>query len=195
MVKCASPFLKKGGNKVLFSIGTMVAWVRSWHYTMNMSVLPQAVGAPKPTLGSAGPIALLYVAILVIMLVTQLFTYDTLTSAFVEMNLPLSLSGVAVLLPVIIAVELFALPFLLRMTLSPAFRWFSLLCGWGVAAAWLFVTLSLVFVDPSATTVGFLGTVVHLTPGWWAVGVSVLFGVLSAWASIGLWPGVAQKDS
>jgi hypothetical protein len=37
-------------------------------------------------------------------------------------------------------------------------------------------------------SIGFLGAVVNLTPGWWAVLFGVAMAILASWASWGMWP-------
>lgn len=158
-----------------------------------MSILPKPTLAAEPRTKTAKTIALIYAVILVIFAVAQLFTFDDFLELVITFNLPVSALLVGAIAPVLVASEVFALPFLLRMPLSTAFRRFSMGLGWLVATLWLFITLWLVTSDPTVTSVGFLGTVGHLSQGLWAVGVSLLLGVLTIWASWGLWPGARAK--
>ena len=59
-------------------------------------------------------------------------------------------------------------------------------CGWLVSLLWAGISAYLVISGSSVETVGLFGTVVDLMPGWWAVGISTLFGVMAIWASWGL---------
>lgn len=153
-----------------------------------MSILVQAQPAAPPRSSTAAQIALLYAGILTIMAVAQLFTFEEFMELFFSFELPLPRLLEALFVPLLVACQVVALPFLLRMTVSPAFRWVSMAAGWVVPIAWLYVTLSISNSYPLHETVGLLGTVVSLIPGWWAVAVSVLFGLMSIWASWGLWP-------
>lgn len=130
----------------------------------------------------------LYAALLVIMVVAQLFTFEAFLELFATFELPWGTPFAYTLASVLIAAQVFALPFLLRMTISPAFRWFSLMCAGLVADIWLFVTIWLAIFVPPVSSVGFLGTVVNLEPGLWALFVAVMFGILAIWAAWGLWP-------
>ncbi len=150
-----------------------------------MSILVKATPAPVPRTDTAKQISLLYAAILVVLVVTQLFSFDEFIELFSAFDLP----GGAALAPIVIVVELFAIPFLLRMALSPAFRWLSMSLGWFAAAIWLFVSWWVATTYPDVTTIGFFGTILDVAPGWWAVLVSLAFGILAAWSSWGLWPG------
>ncbi len=145
--------------------------------------------AAPPRSKDASRIAILYAIILVGFAVSQLFTFDDFKTLVQAFQLPIGDVWVAALAPAIIAAEVFALPFLLRMPLSPAFRWFSMILSWVVVLLWLGITIWLVASDTVVSTVGFSGTVGELTPGWWAIFVSLALGILAAWSSWGLWPG------
>lgn len=159
-------------------------------YTCDMTVFVKATKAPKIRGDATKKISLLYAVLLVVMLVSQLFTFETFLSLFASFNLPLHSGFVSALPALIVAAELFALPFLLGMYLSPAFRWVSMISGWFVAALWAFLSLWVVSTRQAPETMGFLGTLVDLMPGAWAIFVSVALGIAAAWASWGMWPGV-----
>ncbi len=158
-----------------------------------MSFFVKAQAATKPRADSAQKIALFYAGILVVFAVAQLFTFDTFIELILSFNLPFGETFSAALVPIVVASEVFALPFLLRMTLSPAFRWVSMMCGWLVALIWLVINGSVVNTYPVVETVGFLGTAINLAPGWWAVFVSLLLGSMAGWASWGMWPASRRK--
>ncbi len=158
-----------------------------------MSVLVKSTPAPAPRTDTAAKISILYAAILVVMAVAQLFTFEEFLPYIQSLHLPLSTSTIYVLGPLIVISEVFAVPFLLRMWLSLAFRYLSMFLGWMAAGLWLFISFWTVTSSTSVDTVGFLGTVVSLVPGWWAVFISLALGVLAAWSSWGLWPGKRTK--
>lgn len=140
-------------------------------------------------------IAYVYAAILLVMVVSQLFSFDTFLPLLRTFNLPGGRQFSSLLAALLAATEVFALPFLLRMLLSQAFRWVSMICGWLVAIIWIFLSVWLAVHPGLSNIIGFLGTIVDLMPGVWAVGVSVGFALLAAWSAYGLWPGrtVVQK--
>lgn len=158
-----------------------------------MSILPKASPATPAKTKESKQIAVVYAVVLVVFALAQLYTFDEFIGLIPSFDLPLGGAIVYVLAPIIVAAEVFALPFLLRMKLSVGFRWFSMVMGWLAAALWLFITLSVVVSGGGATTIGFLGTVVDLVPGWWAVTVPLAMGILAAWASWGLWPAKRAK--
>lgn len=135
-------------------------------------------------------VALVYAAVLVIFSLTQLFWFEAFPQVFESFGVGLLFAPM--LAAVIIVLEVAALPFLLRMWLSPAMRWVSMVSGWLVAVGWLKISILAVLYGTTATTVGFLGPEIPLIPGWWAVCFSIGLGILAAWASWGLWPGKRQ---
>lgn len=158
-----------------------------------MSVFVKPTTAAPARTDAARQIALLYAGILVLFLVAQLFTFEEFLELIPSFNLPVGalMYGLA---PLIVVAELFALPFLLRMSMSPALRWVSMVCGWVAAAAWVGISWWVVGTQPGASTVGFLGAVGDLSPGWWAILVAIAMVILAVWASWGLWPG-ARADA
>lgn len=158
-----------------------------------MGIVVKAQAAPRPKSEAAKQVSLFYAAFITIMLVAQLFTFDTFIELIASYDLPINMMFVAALPAVIVATELFALPFLLRMRISAAFRWVSMACGWLVALLWAAVTLYVAVSATQVETIGFFGTVIELIPGWWAVFVSLLFASMAAWSSWGLTPAANVK--
>jgi hypothetical protein len=152
-----------------------------------MSIFAKAAAAPQPKTNDTKTIATAYAGVLVVLAVAQLFTFDEFLKLFVSFELP-GVASPELLAALIVAAEVFALPFLLRMALSPAFRFFSMLLGWFVAGAWVFVTTSLLLMRTPVNTVGLLGTAVDIIPSWWAVLVSCVLVLFAAWAAWGMWP-------
>lgn len=158
-----------------------------------MSIFVKPTVAPTPRSKNVKTVATFYAGLLTVMLVAQLFTFEKFLQLLVDQDLPGGEVMAYLTAALIVFFELLALPFLLRMTLSPAFRWLSMVAGWLVALAWLGLTLWQVITLPMVETVGFMGTVVDTMPGWWAVFISIAFGILAAWASWGMWPKKKQS--
>lgn len=158
-----------------------------------MSILPKASTATPAKTNESKQVAVVYAVILVVFALAQLYTFDEFIGLIPSLGLPISEGVAYALAPIIVAAEVFALPFLLRMKLSIGFRWFSMVMGWLVAALWLFITLSVAVHGTGAETIGFLGTAVNLIPGWSTVMVALAMGILAAWASWGLWPAKRSK--
>jgi hypothetical protein len=158
-----------------------------------MSLFVTPTEAPEARSAESRHISLFYAGILVVMVLAQLFTFETFLELIGSFGLPGGLSMAYVLTAILVASEVFALPFLLRMVLSPAFRWLSMACGVLVGALWVFLSSWVVIGGATVTTIGFLGTVVETMPGWWAVLLSVALLLLGIWSAWGLWPGKRDK--
>lgn len=159
----------------------------------GMSILVKATPAPTARTKETKQMAYLYAGLLVVLAVTQLFTFDEFIELVPAFNLPFGTGFTYALAPLIVATEVFAIPFLLRMQLSVAFRWLSMFFGWFVAAMWAFISIWIVTTNPDIETVGYFGTLVTLVPGWWAVCIAFALGILAAWTGWGLWPGRRTK--
>jgi len=158
-----------------------------------MIILPKASAPILPKTKDAPIIALMYASIIVVLVVAQLFSFDKFLTIVESYWLPGGVVFAHFLAAYLVIVEVFALPFLLRMRVSLAMRVVSMGCGWLVALIWLGISLWLVISTNAVGNIGFVGSVVALAPGWWAVFISIALGTLSAWASWGMWPLVRKK--
>lgn len=157
-------------------------------------VFATAEKALKPKSETAKIIAWVYAGILTVMTVVQLFAFEDFVPLFHDMAFPGGNGTGSLLACLIVFAEVFALPFLLRMQLSPLMRWMSLVCGWVVPVLWLAVSLWLFHVYPASVAAtmnaGILGTDVSVANSLQIVIIAVLFA-LAGYATYGLWP--AQK--
>lgn len=153
-----------------------------------MTILTKATSAKKPKTNESRNIAYIYAAILVIFALFQLFTFEKFLVLMDSLWLPGGKPTAYLIGSVIVVSEVMALPFLLRLKLSPLMRITSMVLGWLVPIIWLFLTLWLLLTINAVSNIGFLGTTVDLIPGWWAVFVCIAIGILAAWSSWGLWP-------
>ena len=158
-----------------------------------MSIAVQATPAPTPKTKNVTKIAVFYAIILVGMAVAQLFTFDEFLKLMTSFTLLGDVRLAHFIAAILVVAEVFALPFLLRMSLSPAFRWLSMVSSWAVAAIWLYITTQLLIQHTPINNVGFLGTAIDLLPGWWSIFISVAFGILAAWSSWGMWPYIRRS--
>lgn len=158
-----------------------------------MSIFVSPTPAPKSRTKDIQKIALLYAGILVVMVVAQLFSFEEFLAVVASFGYPGGESVAYLLAAFLVSAEVFALPFLLRMSLSTAFRWVSMVSGWLVATIWLVTSAWIVQTNAVVESIGFLGATIPITPGWWAVFMSLSFGILATWASWGMWPGKKQQ--
>ena len=154
-----------------------------------MSVFTQTTFSPVPITKDVQRMATFYAAVLVIMAVVQLFSFDDFLKLVTDFGFSGGRRAGYFLASFIVTVEVFAIPFLLRMPLSPAFRWISIVSGWLVSLLWVTITIWLVIKEGIVNNVGFLGASIPVMPGLWAVFISIAFGILATWATWGMWPG------
>lgn len=155
-----------------------------------MSIFPKPSPAPKPRTKDVRTVSIALAIIFVVMAVSQLFTFEEFVPYVVAV-----FGGSAewaILAPVLIVAEIFALPFLLSMSVSKAFRWLSMLLSWVVVGIWAAIVLVTLLTLPSVDTIGFIGMVAPVVPGWWALCVVIAMALLVIWASWGNWP-IASK--
>ena len=146
-----------------------------------MSGFAKATVAPKPKTEDAKKAAWLSAAILAVIALVQLATFPSFVNVFVALHL----GGFFAWLTIF--AEIVAVPFLLEVRLSRAFRAFSMLCLWIASAMWIVVTLTAL---AKQSTVGILinTEAAPILPSWWLFFIALAFGFLSVWTSWGLWP-------
>ena len=153
-----------------------------------MSAFVKVTPARKTRTKEAQQVIYLYAFILIVFALVQLFNFDDFLRLFETFSLPGGAPVAHLLGSIVVVSEVLALPFLLRMNLSPLMRIVSMAMSWLVPLLWLKLSLWLVLTVSTVKNIGFLGTTVGLMPGWWAVFFSLGLGILAAWASWGLWP-------
>lgn len=158
-------------------------------YTDNMKLIDKPADAIEPRTKDSQKIAYLYAALLIIFALCQLYSFDEFLNLLESFWLPGGAPLAHLLGGIIVVSEIFALPYLLRMRLSPIMRIISMILGWVTALIWLILAFWLNLTINAVSNTGFLGTTVRLEPGWWAVLFSVSLCLLAAWTGWGLWPG------
>lgn len=153
-----------------------------------MSFFVQAIPPPKLKTKNIFAISLLTVVLLIVMVVTQLFTFEDFPAVIATLDLPGGTVTARVFAAVLVIAEVFALPFLLAMRLSPLFRIVSMICGWLVAVVWLKLSLWENVIASSDSQSGIFGATLPLPGGWWSVFFSLALFVLIVWTSWGMWP-------
>jgi len=153
-----------------------------------MNFLHSATVAPAAKTVSSRRAALLYAALLTVMATAQLYSFDDFLKLVKSYGDISAVGGAYFVAAFIVTSEVLALPFLLRMSLSPAFRRVSMVLGLIAAAVWVKVAIWLTIQGTGSSNVGFLGTVVDVTPGWGAILVSLFLLSLAIWSVWGLRP-------
>ncbi len=153
-----------------------------------MTFLVSAMPASEPKARIVPKVALFLAAIILAMTVAQLFHFEDFVPLVEDFGLPGGAMATHLFAAFIVIFEVAALPFLLRMRLSYAMRFVSMVSGWLAIALWIVVQLYLNLAHPEVSNSGLMGTIVEIDTGWWPVYILVSLAALSAWASWGMWP-------
>lgn len=144
-------------------------------------VLAKASEAPKPRAAIYQKVAWAYAALLVVVVLAQLFAFEKFIPILRDYHLPGGEGTATLAATIIVIVEVFALPFLLRMPLSPLMRWCSAVFAVLVPVSWLL--LGIVAAVNGLTDGGMLGAKVD-TPPVAMIGVSLVLALL---AGLSIW--------
>ena len=152
------------------------------------------VSPPSPIKTSESrQISLVYAFLLVVMVLAQLFAYEKFPDLIAAYELPGGIVTAHLVAALLVISSVFALPFLLRMSVSPLMRFVSMACGWIVPTIWIVLGNSLTVFHPTIANVGLLGARVTLLPGIWVLCVAIALLVMAAWASWGMWPQMPHR--
>lgn len=144
--------------------------------------------APKPKSTIYRNIAWVYAAILTVMAVAQLFSFEKFLLLVQDYWLPGGYGTAMLTACLVVVCEVFALPFLLRMPLSQLMRWFSMGCAIVAALIWIMLALVSIAGDTAMTNSGMLGTKITVPVGGAQSALAIALLVLAALSSYGLWP-------
>lgn len=152
-----------------------------------MKIFVKPIAAPEPKTANAARISLALAACFIILAVAQLYKYEDFPDVIKGFGLSGGATWASMYAALIVVGEVLAVPFLLRMPLSPAMRIVSMVSGWLVIAGWLVVALAS-NVTGYVGNSGVLGATVPVVSGWWTVFAFIAMGVLAAWSAWGMWP-------
>jgi hypothetical protein len=158
-------------------------------YTGGMNIFVKATAPPALRTERIQSIAWLYAGVLSVMAVGQLFGFEKFIPLIENYQLPGGVGTATLVAGVIVTAEVFALPFLLRLRLSPAMCAVSMAAGIVSATIWLKLALWANIADTAVQNIGFLGNKVTVPVGWWAVLFAAALVTLAVWAVWGMWPG------
>ena len=154
-----------------------------------MSIFVTTTPAPKPRTVNSLKVSILYAIILTAAAVIMLFNFEDLLVYIQSINLPFGEGINYAFLPLMVVAEVFALPFLLRMDLSPAFRYVSMFLGLLAAALWIFLAGWVVLSGQTDSSVNYSNNLISFLPGFYAIFITLAIGILAIWSAWGLWPG------
>jgi hypothetical protein len=157
-------------------------------YTRYMSMLPFAAEPPRPRSKEVVQAGLLFAGILVIFAVGQLFSFEKFVPLMESYGLPGGHPMATAIACILVVSEVFALPFLLRMTTSPLMRWTGMVCAWIAVVVWSGLVVWQNATLDMMTNTGILGASITLPVGWWSIWFCLALLILAGWTSWGLWP-------
>lgn len=126
-------------------------------------------------------LACIYALVIVVCMLGQLYRFDNILSFAGESNISNSQIGV-VFWTVLQMIQLFALPFLLRIHISSLMRIVSMIAAmlvpifWAILAGWQ--------LSVGSQVVGIFGTEVEMLNVWWVTAIVATIGVVGFSASI-----------
>lgn len=172
---------------------TTLFFGRAVAYTECMSFFAKPTPPTLPKTKDVRIISLLTAAVLIGMILAQLFTFENFPAVIATLWLPGGEVTAKALAAIVVIAEVFALPFLLSMRLSPLFRFVSMGLGWAVGILWFVLALWENMMAGTISNTGILGATVPLPVGWWNVFFSLALGVLIGWTSWGMWPVLPKR--
>ena len=146
-----------------------------------------ALPAPEPRSIVARNLAWVYAGILVVLVVAQLFAFEKFIPLMSDYWLPGGRGSATLLAGLLVYAEIFALPFLLRMQLSPLMRWFSTVCSVFVPLTWLILAINCLLRHDSLANGGMLGAKVAVSTEL-QFALAAILTVLALYIAYGLQP-------
>lgn len=140
--------------------------------------LPSAIAPPKPRTRYASKVAWILTITMLVMALLHLIRIDKLLP-IIDDILPGSVMWGVLFVCLIVVVEVFALPFLLGMKLSPLARIFS---GFFAVLAPLGWTCLTIWTIGDYETTGQFSSYVDVMPGWGLLMLNYLWLALSYWS-------------
>lgn len=149
----------------------------------------KALPPEPPKTKDSQKVALFLGIILAVMAVCQLITLPKFIEIIYSFNLFPTYSDASAFSATLVIFEILAVPFLLRLKLSPGFRATSMIMGWLAILAWLFLSFWMYFESSGiANQSGLFGGVIPILIGPWVITFTGILAVSVTWASWGLWP-------
>jgi hypothetical protein len=153
-----------------------------------MSFFVQPTNPPTPKNVSVWYAGIALAAIFILLAVSQLYSYEDYPDVIASLGLYGGRFSASLYAALFVVGEVVAVPFLLSMRLSYAMRIVSMMAGWGVVAAWAFISVFTTVTTNAITNIGVLGATIPVAPEWWMVVVWIVIVMICAWISWGMWP-------
>lgn len=113
----------------------------------------------------------------IILACTQLITYEKFVPIIQNYQVFDGVFG-KIIAAFLVTSEVFALPFILRMRLSPLFRLFSLYCAYAASGVWIGLGVWAITVNPPTIGSGVIGSLGPDLPVWSSFFIGVILLIL-----------------
>lgn len=153
-----------------------------------MSIFVKATEAPRYRDSSVAGVSLFLAAVFIVLAVAQLFSFEKFPDVLSGYWILGGTANASLLAALLVTFEVFALPFLLRLRVSPLMRLLSIACMWLTGLVWLVLGLWVVTSTNALSNSGVLGATIPLQPGWWQVGFAVVLLALIGYVTWQQWP-------
>jgi hypothetical protein len=147
-----------------------------------------AQDAPAVRTNYATKVGFVYAVVLILMTIGQLYAFEKFIPLIADYWLPGGHGTATLVAGIIVITEVFSLPYLLRMRVSPLMRWLGLVCSILVPLIWFVLSLVAISQTIAITNSGMLGAKVNVHAGLLQLVVTVAVAALAATSAHGLWP-------
>ena len=112
-----------------------------------------------------------------LMAVAQLFKYEEFPGVIDKLWEAGGSSAAHILAAAIVVCEVFSLPFLLNMKVTPLLRAVSIVCGWFTASVWLVIALWQAAASSMVLNQGYFGATLPIANDWIVLLLALALGV------------------
>jgi hypothetical protein len=138
----------------------------------------KALSPKRPTQLSVVAASLYVAGFFVITATLQLFAFESYPDVIRSYGLPIADELALPFAALIVCLEIFAVPYLLWMKLSPLMRWVSMMSGWLALAYWMGVGIWQGVADFYIPNAGLFGAKVLMPQGRWLVSYCAVLLIL-----------------
>lgn len=153
----------------------------------------EAVKAPVPRAPWVVSVSIGYALILTVMSLAQLFTLEDVIPIVKDYWFPGGAGVATLFVGGVVAAQVFSLPYLLRMAISPLFRVFGMVLSFVAPLMWLGAAVYAMATDRVLVNGGMLGEKLAIPADASQVAVAILLLVLAAVCAYGLLGRSARK--
>ncbi|MDB5165847.1 MAG: rane protein of unknown function [Candidatus Saccharibacteria bacterium] len=153
----------------------------------------KASNVKKPKQLSVVAASLYLAGFFTIAAVLQLFAFESYPGVIQSYGLPFADGFALPLAALVVVLEVFAIPYLLWMKLSPPMRLVSMISGWLALAYWLGVGIWQGIVDFTIANAGLFGAKLLMPQGRWLVCYCAVLLILMIYVVWNMPPSVLRK--